>query len=82
MHRCSRAVQLCWLRGCNGRPTAAPSLFAPQVCRAEAENAKVSVRHARKAAMDAAKKLASEDERKRVSALVPDRFNARPDALC
>lgn len=30
------------------------------------EQAKVSVRHARKLAMDAAKKLASEDERKRV----------------
>lgn len=36
-----------------------------KVCRVEGEAAKVSVRHARKAAMDAAKALASEDERKR-----------------
>lgn len=36
-----------------------------KVCRVEGEAAKVSVRHARKAAMDAAKRLASEDERKR-----------------
>ncbi|PSC69617.1 ribosome recycling factor [Micractinium conductrix] len=48
------------------RPTAETLAAMIKVCRAEAENAKVSVRHARKAAMDAAKKLASEDERKRV----------------
>jgi ribosome recycling factor len=36
-----------------------------KVCRAEGEQARVSVRHARKLGMDAAKRLAGEDERKR-----------------
>jgi len=36
-----------------------------KVCKVEGEQAKVTVRHARKLAMDAAKKLAGEDERKR-----------------
>ncbi len=36
------------------------------MAKVEGEQAKVSVRHARKLAMDGAKKLASEDERKRV----------------
>lgn len=36
------------------------------MAKVEGEQAKVSVRHVRKLAMDSAKKLASEDERKRV----------------
>lgn len=41
-----------------------PPILA-QVCKVEGEAAKVSVRHARKAAMDAAKAAPSEDARKR-----------------
>ena len=56
-----------------------------KVCKTEGETAKVSVRHARKAAMDAAKRqLSSEDERKRVEREVQkltDDFVARVDAL-
>ena len=47
------------------RPTMETLAAMAKVCRVEGEAAKVSVRHARKAAMDAAKRLGSEDERKR-----------------
>ncbi|PRW59470.1 Ribosome-recycling factor [Chlorella sorokiniana] len=48
------------------RPTIETIAAMMKVAKVEGEQAKVSVRHARKLAMDAAKKLASEDERKRV----------------
>ncbi|EFN54273.1 hypothetical protein CHLNCDRAFT_135841 [Chlorella variabilis] len=48
------------------RPTIESLEAMMKVCKVEGEQAKVSVRHARKLAMDAAKKLGSEDERKRV----------------
>lgn len=48
------------------RPTIESIDAMMKVCKVEGEQAKVTVRHARKLAMDAAKKLGSEDERKRV----------------
>jgi ribosome recycling factor len=48
------------------RPTTESIAAMVKVCRSEGEAAKVSLRHARKAAMDAAKRLPGEDERRRV----------------
>ena len=47
-------------------PTAETLQALAKVCRVEGEAAKVSVRHVRKVAMEAAKGLGSEDERRRV----------------
>lgn len=47
-------------------PTAETLAALGKVCRAEGEAAKVAVRHVRKGAMEAAKGLASEDERRRL----------------
>lgn len=47
------------------RPTAETMAAMGKVCKAEGETAKVSVRHVRKVAMEAAASLASEDEQRR-----------------
>lgn len=55
-----------------------------KVCRTEAENARVAIRHARKAAMDAVKKVSSEDERFRLNKEVQkltDSYIARVDEI-
>jgi ribosome recycling factor len=65
------------------RPTADGMAALAKVCRAEGEAAKVSLRRARQAGMDAAKRLAAEDERRRAEKAVQavtDRFAAEVDA--
>jgi ribosome recycling factor len=65
------------------RPTAEGMAALAKVCRAEGEAAKVALRRARQAGMDAAKRLAAEDERRRAEKAVQavtDRFAAEVDA--
>lgn len=66
------------------RPSKESLQAMKKVCRTEAENARVAIRHARKAAMDAVKKVSSEDERFRLNKEVQkltDSYIARVDEI-
>lgn len=47
-------------------PTGEMLVAMAKMCKSEGEDAKISIRHARKAAMDAIKNISSEDERHRL----------------
>jgi ribosome recycling factor len=66
------------------QPTAETLAALAKVCRSEGEAAKVSMRHVRKGAMEAARGAASEDERRRLEKevqAVTDKYVAEADRL-
>jgi len=65
-------------------PTAETLTVMSKMCKSEGETAKVSVRHARKVALDAVKALGSEDERRKLEKSVQqltDKFITEADEL-
>jgi ribosome recycling factor len=65
-------------------PTAETLTAMSKMCKSEGETAKVSVRHARKVALDAVKALGSEDERRKLEKSVQqltDKFISEADEL-